>query len=624
MKKIKKLLICFLLCLPMLFVVACQDPDTPTPDPDPDPDPTPVTDEVRVQGVSLGRNFVLYKANHSEKTNKRTEFFDLTKAYQVGDDNPWSFMPEVTFVKVNSTTGALSPTEVTEWDYTITLYVLENNAYVTADSSYVDAIDNKKCSVDFSEKAIGHDFRISVVPQKLTDKQLEKVGNYTVSFEFHVTDGYNCYSASDLAYIDNRETGTEEGAAWATYRSEKKLDTSIKPTSVILQTNIQISSSDIPSYFFYQEKDLSKLDSDYQRALGSMKDWKEIFVHNGMENENFTFEGNYYTLDASKLPVVVRESDKITEQGNVISHAVLFRFQGNSTSKMALQNTNIIGNAPKAENVVMSGGFIILKTDGPEVTCYNNISICSFIAYFPQYSSPKIVIEKCKAYDSFNSFIYNYGCSDVQITDCEMIGAGGPTIIQDHVSPNAEDGGHPGSVVLKNSVMESYVTGTEGWFSVVHASALIPAIKQLDALFQPFGRSFLKSNKDKTLTYFNVISVTKSDGNQGLTAEKVSGSIEINQHAFDFGKQNPYLSGLLDQTFAQGAPAFESSSAALTNGIGFTNGSALLQLDFSNPAAPTPTPILDATNTLFTGDYLCIYYQGMAIVVGFNQVGETI
>ncbi len=114
-------------------------------------------------------------------------------------------------------------------------------------------------------------------------------------------------------------------------------------------------------------------------------------------------------------------------------------------------------------------------------------------------------MEKCKVYDGFNCFVYNWGSPLVTIKECEMIGAGGPIIIQDHVDSQASDGGKPGKTVVINSRLESFVTGQEGWFSVVKASALVPSIKALDNIFNTVNRSFLKKGNDAetTLTYMN-------------------------------------------------------------------------------------------------------------------------
>ncbi len=616
MKTLRKFLLLLLIMLPVALVACTNTPgdggDPVRPGGDDDKDKT----EIRVNSVALGSSFVVYNANKALKDNKNTEFFDLTQNYFVGDDNPWSFKPDTSFIKINLTTNVITPVEVSEWEYDITLEVLVENAFVKADSSFVDAIDTKAVTVNFSEKAIGHSFRISCCPQKLTEKQAQNKAKFTVSFEFDVIDGYNCYFASDLAYLDNRASSTAEGAAWDSYRTEHKIDTSINPQAIIFQRNISLTKKDLPGLFFYSESDLSKTDSDYERTLGSLKDYYSIYQRNLAKDEKFLFEGNYFTLDTSSIPVVTRESGNITAEGEVISHATVIRYSGEMSGDVTMKDLNFIGNAPKVEDTLKSGGLIVLKVEGPKFLAYNNITICTFIAYFPNYTLAKFTMDKCKAYDSFNSFIYNWGSPDVEVFNCEMIGAGGPVIIQDHVDAKNADGGRVGSTIIKNSKLASYVTGSEGWFSVVHASAIMPLVKSMDALFNPFGRSFLKTNKDKTLTYLNAISVNKSGSTQGLTKEKIKGNITIDGHNFCYGEDNPVLAQVLTATFENGAPAFESSNATVSDGYGYTDGTGLFDA--------TNTQIVSPTNSIYSGNYICLYYLGMQIVLGYGPVGEIV
>lgn len=48
----------------------------------------------------------------------------------------------------------------------------------------------------------------------------------------------------------------------------------------------------------------------------------------------------------------------------------------------------------------------------------------------------------------------------------------------------------------------------------------------------------------------NLICINKSGSAEGITAEKIKGSLKIDDVAnFDFGASDPYLAALLDQTF---------------------------------------------------------------------------
>lgn len=573
---------------------------------------------ILVLDSQLNNSFVEYYSNKEEKENKKTEFFDLTKAYLVGDDNAWSAKPNVTFISYNPETSVTKPITVQSWTYDIKIYdgsIVSNKESIIdlTNSDYIDSIDYNVCTIDFSEKAIGKTFVVIVCPTGLTEKQQANVENYITRFTINVVDGYNVYSALELAYIENRTSG-EEAEAWNNFKIKNGLSLDYHPTNLILQKSLEVKTEDLPEYFFYQENELSKSDSDYERALGSMKDYKSIYFKTVSANEEFKIIGNYFTLSFESLKEIIRENNSITPDGEVISHSNLFRFEGDGSAQVVMEDLNIIGNAPRVENSIKAGGIIMNKVEGPKFVIRNTITVCCFIAFFPNYTDAEYLIDKCKAYDSFNCFVYNWGATNVKIQDSEMIGAGGPVIIQDHVDPNTSNSRIPNTVVV-NSKLESYVTGSEGWFTVVKASAVVPQIKALNQIFTTVGRSFLKANKDNSLQFLNLICVNKSSNNEGLTSEKVSGSLAIDDALFDYGATNPYLKQMLDITFTAGAPTFQSSLANATSGYGYYSGSGLV--DVSNNA------IQDLENPIFSGDYLCLYFNGMAIVLGYGPAGEV-
>ena len=576
-----------------------------------------------VSSVSQNSNLLAFENNKAEKVNKRTEFIDRTGKYLVGTDNPFSVKPSVSFISYDPKTKEVTPTVVTEWNYKIDVYHLNSEGvYTNAGENLVEAIDTKLCTVDFTPAAALEDngeYKIVVTPEGLTDKQLESVTEYQTVIEIDVVPGFNVYNALELAYMENRkntvDAATEAKDAWVAFKEEKGLDKNYNPANLILQKNISITVNDIPSCFIYHEEDLSKADSDYERTLGSLKDNYFIYAHEFDADEDFNLYGNYFTLSTEELPVVTRESGNITPEGEVISHATLVYFAGKDTNDATIQSINLIGNAPRVENNVKAGGIIFNKTSDAKFLAYNNIAICWFITYMPELTSSEYNIDSCKCYNNFNSFIYNWGGDKLKVVDSEMVGAGGPVIIQDHVHSSDPDGGKPGATVFDNCKIESHVVGTEGWFTVVKAAALVPSIKALDALFTPFGRSFLTSNSDQSLTYLNLIAVVKSGSAQTITAEKIKGNVTINEHTFDYGASaNPYLAGLLDTTFGLGAPGFETNTANLNNGIGYGTNTGLFDV--------TQTQIVDPSNVIFTGDYLAMYYQGMMFILGYGPSGQ--
>lgn len=570
-------------------------------------------EKIFVSSVSSRTEFVLFEENRKEKENKKTEFKDLEQAYVVGDDNAWQVKPNVAFVKLNTTTGAVvdAQPKVASWEYEVKVEVYDDATMAYVDGSeHVESIDKVNCTVDFKESAIGYKVRVSVVPSGLTEKQLANVEQYTTSFEAKVIDGYNAYKGLDLAFIENRNDDSSTTEAWEKFKEEKNIDKTYQPAAIILHTNIDIKASDLPEYFFYTLDEV-KGASDEERANGSLKDNKNIYLRVNEAGKNFSIEGNYFTLSAKSIKEVVRENGNVTGEGEVISHTTLIRFEGSEDTCSTINNINLVGNAPRVENAIKSGGIILTKIEGPEFKAYNNIASAWFITYFPNYTNKAATMEKCKAYDAYNCFVYNWGSPLVYIKDCEMVGAGGPVIIQDHVDPQKEDG-RVAKTYVTNSVLESYVAGTEGWFKGVGADGLVPQIKGLDQLFNYFGRSFLKTNADNTVTYFNFICINKSGSAEGITAEKIQGELKIDDNAsFDFGASNPYLAAMLDNTFKLGAPTFQTSKG------GFAYGTTTGLFDI------TGAQVVNPTNAVYQGEYICLYYQGMAITFGFNTFSQA-
>lgn len=648
----KRFLFIFVLLMFVGFLTACQEPTCNHVDKDDDlkcdlcgvefddgeEKPEEPEYEIKITSVSEPAFVSTWKINKGEQTNKQTEFMVLNNQYVVGDDNAFVFKPTVTFIKVNKETGATLPAAVKEWTYNIELFVKEAGEFVALDESseYLEKVDAKECKVDFSEAAIGKEFKISVQPEGLSEEQIAS-GNFVTSFEFKVIEGFNAYNALDLAYIENRTAPVDSNGkeqedvvrdAWIEFKQEKGLDLELAPAAIILHSDIKITKADLPSHLFWTADEVSPLDADYSRVVGSMKDYRDFYLREMGENEHFTLMGNYFKIDNSELPVVVRENDKITPEGSVISHATLFRFEGAGTAEVVFEDLRIIGNAGRTENAILSGGQILIKAIGPQMLAYNNISVNTFIHYFAEHNDDKVsndnttifTIEKCKGYNAFNSFLYNWG-SHMVVKDSELIGAGGPVIIQDYCTSDIADGNdHTPTTEIINSKLESFVAGSEGWFKIVQADTLVPGIKQLSQIFQMVGRTFVIPNDEedvaKQVTFMNLICVTKSGDAQSFTQTKIDGKFVKEGVTFDYGvtaaqNGNPYIKAVLDQTFTLNAPAFETSGG----GFAYFDGTGLVGLDQQY--------IQDPTNPIFAGDTLSLYYMGMMLTVGYYNVGDV-
>ncbi len=605
--------------------------------------------------TNIPANITAFNANKAEKENKKTEFFDRTQSYIVGDDNNWTFKPEVTFYKfdLDETGAPITSTRVeltpTTWEYEIVIY--QYNPATTAfdilvdntNTDIIDSIDYKTCQINFADVETVEEraFKVKVTPKGLTEKQLENKDDYTVSMNIEVVDGYNAYTALDLAYINDRNDSYK--AAWDNFKTANGLLANYVPTRIILQNDISVTTKDVPAEFFYTAEEAAGQKDEIRywpegstaenceaviKLEGSLRDYAEIYLRDLSKNVGLTISGNYFKIDSSKMPYVLRENGNVKDLGTVISHATLIKVEGNDNleNEFVLENLQFIGNANRSEVAYKGGGIILTKIQKAKGLVKNNIASQFFITYFPELGTQEVLIEKCKAYDSFNSFIYNWGHKNVVLKDSEMIGAGGPVIIQDHVRPGKADESVPG-IKIENCNLQAYVSGTEGWFTLVNATGLVPGIKQLNEFFVHFGHTFLKtSSTDTNVTYMNLILVNKSGEEQTATSVKVSGSTQIindkTNYTFNYGANNKILSGMLD-AILNVSPAGLETSAGGYGYVGQIEGvkdPVLLQ-----PTEDPTSPILlthpdQLHNAIYQGDYLCIYSTGMAVIVGYEAV----
>lgn len=612
--------------------------------------------KVIAYAVGLPKNITLYNTNKGDQNNDgdskddHNEFFIWNQSYLVGDDNNWTFKPSVTFYKFDlDEEGNLNLDNYEEvipasWEYDIAIYKynLETEKYDILvdnnDTAIIDAIDYTTCQINFADgiDKENNAFLVKVSPKGLTTNQSANKDRYTISMMIEVVDGFNVYTAKELAYINDRTD--EYATAWEEFKKANGLELNYVANRVILHNDINITTNDLPKEFFYTEEEAKGqpdelryydvLDSEGNlveklevKLAGSLKDYSYIYYRELEGTEELSIVGNYYKVDASSMPLVVRESkgdNSATPLGTVISHATLIKVDGSGSSNFVMENVSFLGNANRTEIAIKGGGIILTKINNTAATMKNNIASCFFISYMTELSTNDILIEKCRAYDAFNSFIYNWGSSKVTLKECEMIGAGGPVIIQDHVDPTSSDGGQVGQITIEDCKLEAYVAGTEGWFTLVGATSVVPLIKGMNALFNPLGRSFLKTNTASGETYMNLICVNKSGDAQSITAQKVSGSTTIidseseTNRSFNFGATDPYLGALLAQTYSQGAPAFESSKG----GYGYTDGATGIY-DLQN------NRLIDPTHAIYNGDYLAVYYNGMLIVLGYFNSGAT-
>ncbi|MFA7020988.1 MAG: hypothetical protein WC215_05485, partial [Bacilli bacterium] len=390
---------------------------------------------------------------------------------------------------------------------------------------------------------------------------------------------------------------------WDAYRTSKGI-TPVAINGLFLHGDIEIERSKLPDSFFYMEgdSDINSGDGDYERALGSLRDNVDIYHHDVAPGETFVFNGNYFSIDYSTLPVVARESGRIdADVGLVISHATLIKAgyaqTGEDLGDYTMRNLRVIGNANRTEAGAKSGGAIFTKLLSVDSHIYNLIGTQCFTFILTELSGPNAIIEKTRGYDSFSSMLYNWGTDNLQIIDSEFIGAGGPIIIADHVGPEEDGtGGNPSHTTFTNTVAESIVTGNENWFRLVHADAALPEIYDVGELLLPnYGTNSITKliNINGTdVPHFNLIGVVKDGGASEPSSTKISGSMTIDDGAaLDFNGE--FMSSVV--AYPPLFPRFESSDGQKA----LYNYTQLIDADGQ--------PIIPTGSNYFTGPYLNMY-----------------
>lgn len=544
-----------------------------------------------------------YNKNKENKENFEAEFYDKTAPYVVGDDNLFTFLPKVTAFDDTDTKITVNAFEsvvtVYKEDDTTHDFVeltkettnadLHLSTYKSDDVEYV-VVDNFNQTYDFTEDAIGQTFKVKVMAYYKDEDRLDS--DVTVEYDFEIVDGYNITTAKELGILNNDPNysilGTNMYNSWVDFLGD---DITVSPqdiNGVVLHNNLTITTDDIPSQYFYN---------------GYLKDTRElpnvnIYYHAAQKDRPFTLYGNYFTVDASQIPLI----DMTEDDG--VSQAALFRFTGNSDNpadceaSARIENLALIGNANRTNDSDAPGlgGVIGIKSSRSTTTIYNCIMRTFYISMYAEdnpggfYS--KLNIDYTKSYDSYQNALFMWG-GETNITRSELKKAGGPLMILQHEDPDKNiDSRIPVVNVDELTVLESYVDGEEAWFVQFSAVDKVKDIKALSGLFTAHNISFIKDGK------MNIIAVVMKAGFPDFSGASSSnqGKLVINNKevANLMKDENTEVKDVIYLTGGQ-APVFESDAG----GVGYVGQYGLTTED----------------DELFEGDYLTLYLFGMGIAI---------
>ena len=494
--------------------------------------------------------------------------------YKIGDDNPLEFpLTAVTIDNQLRERLYKNPENIT-WTATD-----GTNNYSASGSHDVINYTNGQIVLANDGTALGKTFTFTATSQN----------GKSVSFQFQAVDGYNVVDAGGLSLFDNNHLRDPDHDFWAEYKAstkatplDSKLNVVTQPNALILHNDISLKNTDFPTEYFYTAQEVKQYfqshsgemhdflnmknslrrqyklptlnENEVMRMLtGSMKDDYALYYRGTSEHfvdapeaysdsdalPDFTFEGNYFTIDASHLKKVFffgsrytgtsYQTGKLSEQVFDGSHTTLFGINCSYDSEMrnklsgelllpergvgganTFKNLTIIGNGARSNNDDCQGAVFGFKVDATKAT-FTNVNISkTFTAFMTQCGdykfqtdpehypvrptdtanimtpTPVMHIDRCKAFDSYNSMLYIYGTNHNYITNSHMKGAGGGIMLLDERLRSKADQmehhnggyftGHETRVDCANVYFENYVSPTDVWFVTHNASELMTMV----------------------------------------------------------------------------------------------------------------------------------------------------
>lgn len=536
---------------------------------------------------------------HNVSADNPNGFKNIANAkYYVGDDNGFDITPEYTLYRKNTDIDS-------DVKIQLSVKVLLDN--VEVNEEYYTYADGK---IDFTEKAVGKEFTIKVLPKYFTQNR-DGDDIVEASFNVNVKDGYNIYDEKDLGMLSitpdginmenyNRNiscsifynkdaTGSKYYAkSWVeTWKNFLKAngykDDEIKYIKgAYFHKDLNVTKDDLPSEFF-----ITAEESADGYATGKLRDWVLAYTH--YMEDDFTLEGNFFTVNLENLPVngsigengtrIYKKGEKPTDFG----HSKMFNFIGmcvyeNEPDKLSnekiayVSNINAIGNTngiisgsgesaseeEKQEVYSAAGGMIIFQNASCGAVAENINIKSAMIGWFIEMTDKEnnninnnskeqlTTLNNMNITDCFNSAIFSWGGQGgCDITNSKLARLGGPSIFAVSVHNGSKNDGTESRgcyVNYDNTVeFENYIGGGEAWFNITPgAEAAAMNLKKLDPLFNAYGKSILKEDKFNLKVLFMDSSYLNSSG--VYLYGKVNNYEFTNQYVLAFNKQGaPFI-----------------------------------------------------------------------------------
>ncbi len=584
----------------------------------------------------------------------REGFINTANPYVVGDDNSFYFK-----LKLFTISQDKIPTVVNNYTSSSLVYLENSDTPLSGEEllKYV-AIDEEKNAFDFTEEAIGRTFTISTRPLHIQD---EKIEAFTKSFTVTVVDGYNIYKAYELNYISNTDSGfsfTENLTSETRGRLQilddflKSEKNSVRPeniSAIVIHNHLTVKPTDIPKEYFHEKNRANGLHNAFA-----------VYNHEATEaTPSFSVHGNYFSVFTYDLPNVDKNSSNALSG---ISYSHLFDISSNMDNDknydhtaysftlnnlhLADDNSTSTDEDKTADSLLGLGAFLTFS----QVINFNNVKIEAFLSTVNAEGDYQTVnITESKFSNSWHNHIAVISENKIQDETDEPIDksiyprltlninksiitqSGGPAIISQTRNPSYNCNKNSGAVVniSEDTKIESWVTGTEAWFTAVDIGISMDFVLQnlfipLESSLNDLDSSFMTEKSFEgdvgAKRYFNLVmlNLIVPDFSNGLgdLFQQLQGKIDIDG-MFTIG--NKEIINMDDHTYGGKTYNFKNQTLSdvketskATNlvlytpsgGVAHTSASDSLKVDAGSIAA-------DETN-----NYLTVLYLSVGIVLG--------
>lgn len=516
-------------------------------------DITIVASEADVNSInSLSSDLIRdYNASRGMQLNATEEFYDKNQPIYVGDDNPFNF--RISASGTNSMGELVQDIAKVRTKVSVEQFV--DDEFVLLEGNNLNdivSIDTENTTLDFTDKAIGSKFRVTVEAENRDTRYEENATKFSAVLE--VIDGFNVYNAKELSIYDNVHNDSYKDIKSAVGIDGKTTN------GIILQDNITITKEDVRPDAFYRKGvgnySAAQAVTD-QVVEGTPIDYSNTGLYERIvrKNETFNFIGNYFTISLRDFPKMVVEGVDSFDQNKAVNlsgdgsymtaHMCVFFTMGTDVpgeeenSFVEWKNIFFTGNGELNTDPVNSGAILLMKHGNVPFRAYNTVMHNFYIGYFfyPETENSigaTYLVENCKGYNSYQTLFYVWGADNVIIKDSEFVSSGGPALIADHIDPDEfGNGGQESNIDLINTRLESVVTGKEPWFGIYGVDMYVAQLGQMDQLFS--GQSYdvesgklvdnglpksdktiyagsVKDDTGKTVNQINIIAVYKKNG----------------------------------------------------------------------------------------------------------------